>query len=136
MVEDGNLQWLKQFEGLNKRMNNLEHAYKISLKAMDSINLKLSDTIRYYVSTKGDTIKFTAKNWKYKDEWGDFKFEQISPDSGEFKYLVNVPLSGVTYWDRKWFLGKKRYKTEVHSDNPHIKLSELIDIKVVKNNRK
>lgn len=130
LVRDGQLSQLKQLDGINRRMSNLEYLYKITAKAMDSVKVKLNDTTRYYVNDKGDTLIFKATDFKYNDKWASFKAKQITPDSSILTYSVTAPLTGGMYWKRKWFLGKKKYYGEITSENPHIVIPELLNIKV------
>ena len=136
LVEDGKLSQLKQLEGLNKRMNNLEFAYKITAKALDSVNIHLQDTSRWYVDSKGDSVFFKATDFKYSDKWASFKAKQISPDSTTLTYSVTAPLTGAMYWKRKrpilWIFSKKEFFGEVYCENPHVVIPELVNIKVSK----
>jgi hypothetical protein len=130
LVKDGNLQFLKEFEGLKKNYKNLEYAFHSLSKSVDSLHIHLKDSIINYVNEKGDTVKFVAKNWKKQDKWSKFDYKEISPDSAILKYEVDVPLDGVLYWKRRWFLGKKHYFSEMTSENPHVKIPELLELKV------
>jgi len=130
LVKNGNLSFLKEFESLKKNFKNLESAYQIKSKVEDSIKVKILPEEEEYVDEEGDTIEFEAQNWKYADKWSDFDVRQVAPDSVSFKYTVNVPLDGVVYWKRKWFLGKKKYFSEITSENPHVKIPEFLNIKV------
>ncbi len=130
LVKDGNLSFLKEFDGLKKNYKNLEYAFHSLSKSVDSIHIHLNDSIINYIDNKGDTIKFIAKNWKKQDKWSKFEYREVTPDSAILKYEVNVPLDGVLYWKRKWFLGKKHYFSEMTSENPHVKIPELLELKV------
>jgi hypothetical protein len=134
LVRDGQLSQLKQLEGINKRMNNLEFIYQITAKALDSVKVRLQDTTRYYVNDKGDTLIFKATDFKYNDKWASFKAKQITPDSSILTYSVTAPLTGAMYWKRKvpilWIFSKKEYFGEITSENPHIVIPELLNIKV------
>ncbi len=132
LVKDGNLQFLKEFEGLRKNYKNLEFAFQLQAKSIDSLRIHLRDSVTSYIDNKGDTIKFTAKNWNKEDKWSKFTYKQISPDSAILKYEVDVPLDGVYFFKRKWFLGKKRHFAEVVSTNPHVKIPQLLELKVGK----
>ncbi len=130
LVNQGNLQFLKDFEGLKKNYKNLENAFQIQAKSIDSLRVTLIDTSEVYIDKKGDSIKFVAHNFNYEDKWANFQLKQYSPDSTIFKYDVYVPLDGVLYWKRVWFLGKKHYFTEVTSENPYIKINKLLNLKI------
>jgi len=130
LVKQGNLQFLKEFNNLKKNYRNLESAYQIQSKVIDSLNVDLSKTPEIYVNKKGDSVKFIAHNINYEDKWLELQLKQITPDSANLKYSVYVPLDGVLYWKRTWFLGKKHYFSEVTSSNPHIKINKLLNIKI------
>jgi len=132
LVKDGNLQFLQEFQGLKKNYKNLEYAFQSLSKSVDSIYIHLKDTSFTYIDSKGDTVKFIAKNWKKEDKWSKFDYKELSPDSAIFKYEVDVPIDGVLYWKRKWFLGKKKYFSEMTSSNPHVKIPQLLELKVGK----
>jgi|SRR6476620_4719442 len=132
LVKQGNLSFLKDFDNLKKNYKNLEFAYQIQVKISDSLKGKLNfkDTIN--IDSKGDTVKFKAFKWEVKDKWREVSLKQITPDSVVFKEVQNVPLDGVLYWKRKWFLGKKRYWAEATSENPHVTIPKLLNLKVGK----
>ncbi len=130
LVKQGNLQFLKEFDNLKKNYKNLENAFQVQAKSIDSLRITLIDTSEVYIYKKGDSIKFVAHNFNYEDKWTNFQLKQYSPDSTIFKYDVYVPLDGVLYWKRTWFLGKKHYFSEVTSENPHIKINKLLSVKI------
>lgn len=136
LVKDGSLAQLKQLEGLNKRMNNLEFVYRLTAKALDSVRIRLQDTTRLYVTPNGDSVYYRATAFKYSDKWASFKATQLSPDSITLKYSVTVPLTGAMFWKRKhpvlWIFSKKEYFGEITSENPHVVIPELLNIKVGK----
>ena len=128
LVKDGNLPWLKNFEGLKSNFKNLETAFQVQSKLIDSLKAKIHDHQVIYIDKKGDTVKFTAHDINFKDKWSEITVKQISPDSANLKYSIDVPLEGVSYWHRKWFLGKKHEEIEVTSENPHVKINKVLHI--------
>jgi hypothetical protein len=136
LVKDGELAQLKQLEGLNRRMNNLEFAYKITARALDSVRIHLQDTSRFYIDDKGDTVLFKSTSFRYTDKWASFKGVQVSPDSLVLNYSINAPLTGAMYWKRKtpilWIFSKKEYWSEITSENPHVQIPELLTIKALR----
>lgn len=136
LVKEGNLSWLTELQGVKKNMRNLESAYRLRTQVLDSILVKLNDTTRTYITIKGDTIEFKAKDWSYSDKFSSFKSYQITPDSSIFTYNISVPLSGAVYWKRKhpflWIFSKKVYKSELTSENPNVKIIQMDNIKVSK----
>ncbi len=135
LVKNGNLAWMNELQGIKKNLKNLEFAYKITTHVMDSLSVMLLDTTRFYI-VKGDTIRFEAKDWEYTDKWGKFSAKQLMPNKIDFKYDITVPLDGALIWKRKhpylWILSKKEYSSELYSENPHVKVTELVNIKVKK----
>jgi len=130
LVKQGNLQFLKEFNNLKKNYKNLETALQIQVKISDSLKSKLTFIPEKYIDKKGDTIKFNAFKWGRITEWGYDSLKQITPDSVIFKKRESVPLDGVLYWKRKWFLGKKRHFVEVTSKNPEVEIEKLLNIKI------
>ena len=139
LVKDGALKELKQLEGLNKRMNNLEFVYKITARALDSVRIRLQDTTRLVVDSNGDSVYYRSTGFKYSDKWASFRAVQYSPDSITLKYSVTVPLTGAMFWKRKhpilWIFSKKEYFGEITSENPHVVIPELLNIKVGKRSK-
>lgn len=126
LVKSGELGWLNQFQGLKKSMKNLETAYNIQMEASDSLQTKLDKFQSFYINSTGDTIVFQGMKFAYQDEYTILSAQQVSLDSVRVKYSVKVPVSGALFWDRKWFLGKKHYKAEITSENPHVTIPEAV----------
>lgn len=129
MVKEGYLQQISQLGGVKNNLKNLEFVYKITAKAMDSLLAKLNDTTRYYI-TDSDTVFYRVSEFSYKDQWVEINETQLSPFESKVDYTFTVPLTGAMFWDRKWFLGKKTYWGEATSENPHVVIPELVNIKV------
>lgn len=136
MVKEGYLKHLKELEGVKKNLKNVEFVYRITAKALDSAMVKLKDTTKIYVDVKGDTVYYRVSEFHHKDQWAQIDEEQISPFESKVTYSVTVPLTGAMFWDRKWFLGKKSYWGEATSENPHVTIPELVNIKVGRGKRK
>lgn len=136
LVKNGNLAWIKELEGVKKNIKNLEFAYKSQIEVNDSIISKLDFFKKNYINEKGDTILFQAFKWGKATEFGYDSLIQITPDSVLFKEQEIVPLKGGMYWERKipilWVFSKKQYKAEIFSENPDVKITELLNIKVTK----
>ncbi len=135
LADAGQLDWLKEFDGLKKNMSNLESAFRLQAKAGDSINVKLQQLQLTYINEHGDTIMFQGVKFKYSDKYANIRAVQISPDSANLVYDIQVPVSGVLYSKKKWFLGKKRYEAELITDNPHAKLDSIITLQVKKRHK-
>ena len=137
IIKDGQFSQVKNLEGLNKRMNNLETLYQLSLTVQDSLRLKLQIELKKYIAENGDTVLFQATNFKYSDKWSNFKASQVTPDSADFIYTVSTgDVTGAFYWKRKhpilWVFSKKEYWGEVTAENPHVAIPKLTNIRVGK----
>jgi hypothetical protein len=133
LVKEGQLKWLKELEGLKKNMKNLETAYNIQTRVVDSVRTKLEKIQLYYINNKGDTTYYQGMSFKYHDEFTKIDAIQVTLDSIKVNYSVAVPITGDVYWSRKWFLGKKTYKAEVVSSNPHVQIDKIISLKLKHN---
>lgn len=112
----------KRFEGLNKKLNNLSSAVTTSSVTNTTFNARLTDTV-YVNIVNRDTVRMPAKKFEWADTSGFNKFNGIIVDdkiTGSFESIDS--LETVTYWERKWALGKKRYFTEIESKNPNTKV--------------
>lgn len=128
LAEEGQLTWLKEFEGLKKNMKNLESAYKLQAKATDSVKAKLEELEGYYINDDGDTVLYKGMKFNFQDKFTTLKARQISPDSISVTYNIEVPLAGAVFWKRKWFLGKKQYYSEMSSENPNVVIDSVISL--------
>jgi len=109
--ETDRLQFLKQFDKLKKDLRNLEAAGTFDwLVEEDSIPMVESfelcpDSIRVFT-------------FKLKDAYNDIEAKVIDTP----RFDIRVPINYVDYWDRKWFLGKKKWYRETTSPNKLIRL--------------
>jgi hypothetical protein len=130
-----NVQELKdlssQFEGLKKSLKNLENYMSVNSSTTIERTIKVKDTIIY---NKKDSSKTLVRHFSYKDKWQKDSVAIIG-DSAQFFHTNKDSLSIVGYWDRSWFLGKKKYFTEIKSYNPNTKIDYQRSIKVSKRKR-
>ena len=114
----------KEFEGVKKNLKNLENYIEVSSTTNIHKTVKIKDTTIYI-----NNIAHKEQYFDYKD-----KYDTITCiiDSGKatFDIKSSTSLEEVQYWDRKWFLGKKKYFTEIKSLNPNTKIIRQKDIKV------
>lgn len=101
----------KEFDGVKKSLSNLENYTKLSEVTTINKTIYIIDSSFIY-SDKYDTIKGIIKN-------GKVNLTDIHRDS----------LIIVQYWDRAWFLGKKKYYTDIKSTNPNTKIDYQKNIK-------
>jgi hypothetical protein len=93
-----------QVEGLKNNMKNFVSYNKVGTETTIKKTVVVKDSIFVY-TTKRDTIR-----------------GRLVGDSIQLEGVTHTVLDVVTYWDRKWFLGKKKEWTEVTSDNPDTKI--------------
>lgn len=124
------LAFLSEFEGLNKRLNNLDVATRTTARLVAEFKIPLGDT----TIIMPDSSRLKARNFDNHNEWIELK-GTIFPDSVVIKPVVTVPLVSVDYWQRRKILffriGKKDWFHETTSKNPyvHITKNEVTRIK-------
>jgi len=105
------LQFLKQFDKLKKDLRNLEAAGTFDwLVEEDSI--PMVETFE----PCPDSIKVFT--FKLKDQYNDIEAKVIDTP----RFDIRVPINYIDYWERKWFLGKKKWYRETTSPNKLIRL--------------
>lgn len=118
-----------RFDGVNKRLNNVESLSKVTISAVASLQGTSQDTVLVRDSVAVAAFQFEAFDPHFRVEGvviPTLKKVEVTPT-----FSANV--YAVTYWKRKHkFLGmrfgKKEYRSEITSDNPYLKFS---DYKVV-----
>lgn len=119
------LQFLKQFDKLKKDLRNLEAAGSFDwLVEEDSI--PMVETFE----PCPDSIKVFT--YKLKDQYNDIEAKVIDTP----RFDIRVPINYVDYWDRKWFLGKKKWYRETTSPNKLIRLEAQESFVVSKRKKK
>jgi hypothetical protein len=116
----------KEFSGLKKSIKNLENYMSVNSSTTITQTIKIKDTIIYNAK---DSSRIFLKHFTYKDKWQSDSVAIIG-DSARFFHNSRDSLAVVGYWDRKWFLGKKSYFTEIKSYNPNTKIDYQRSIKV------
>jgi hypothetical protein len=114
-----------RFNGVNKRLNNVEAMSKVTLTAIASLKTIATDTV-----ILRDSIALTA--WKFSAYDPYFRVDGlVYPTTKEV--IVNpfftANVYAINYWKRPHkFLGirfgKKQYKAEITSDNPYVNFSD------------
>lgn len=119
------LQFLKQFDKLKKDLRNLEAAGTFDwLVEEDSIPMTES-----FVPCPDSIKVFT---FKLKDAYNDIEAKVIDTP----RFDIRVPINYIDYWERKWFLGKKKWYRETTSPNKLIRLEAQESFVVSKKKRK
>lgn len=124
MQHDERLSWISKFDGVNKRLNNVEQATRTTAHIVGSFHIPLADTV--YKHVDGTLVK--AKTFNNKDPWLNLS-GVITGDSVLTKADVPVPLESIILWERKGkFLpkvfGRKEYSTQTTSANPYVKITK------------
>lgn len=105
------LQFLKQFDKLKKDLRNLEAAGTFDwLVEEDSIPM-----VESFVPCPDSIRVFT---YRLKDQYNDIEAKVIDTP----RFDIRVPINYIDYWERKWFLGKKKWYRETTSPNKLIRL--------------
>lgn len=121
------LEYLKQFDGLKKSLKNLENAVNTNLKITTKVEGKLNDSTFTVLNGK-DTTYVLGKTFKLEDNYRKLSIAIVDRNITVDETMI-VPLSIVTYWERKkilWLkIGKKHYTTEATSENPHVKIDKI-----------
>jgi len=109
--ETDRLQFLKQFDRLKKDLRNLEAAGTFDwLVEEDSIPM-----VETFVPCPDSIRIFT---YRLKDQYNDIEAKVVDTP----RFDIRVPINYVDYWERKWFLGKKKWYRETTSPNKLIRL--------------
>jgi hypothetical protein len=130
LQDDERLAWIRNFESVNKRLNNIEQASRTTMQIVGDFKIPLGDTTIVNI----DSTITRARKFDNHNEW--FRIKGIvTSDSIVTTPYIPVPLESVIVWERKHkFLGirfgKKQYSSETSSPNPyvHILKHEVIRI--------
>lgn len=134
LVKNGDLEYLQQFDNLNKRLNNLEATMQSNTRTISRFSTGLADTV---IIDHSDSSTFKARKFNYKSKYltaqGLILADTLRMDS----LVMEVPIATVVYWQRqhwklfgnrrKWLpklFGKKQYLSEITSDNPDVKITQ------------
>lgn len=121
-----NQEWINKFGKLKKDYRNLEFAFNAKIDVSDTVTGTATDSVFVYVT---DSTGYQLKEYTFTDEWATITAKEIGDNKALFTYRVTVSVSGILYWDRKWFLGRKRYWGVASSDNPNASIPELVMLK-------
>lgn len=116
----------KEFDGVKKNLRNVEHVTQITAQIIDSLKLPTNDTT---MVINNEIVN--VKTFDYQDDYNRVS-GIVMKDSTSVHLEIEVPLDGVVYWERKWFLGKKIYTTEMTSKNSKVHITKLESIRVTK----
>lgn len=130
--EDQQLQFIKQFNSVNRRLDNLYAAAKFSATSSISIAAPIRDTL---VVLPDFPEGLTKRYFEWRDEY-NFLEGVLSKDSANINMICRIPVEGVVIeerdkWrlfgkERKWLpFGKKRIKAELTSPNRSARITDV-----------
>lgn len=131
LVTSERMNFIKQFEGINKSLNNLDEISQAQLLVTKDWKLPLRDSM---IHTADSTV-IAVKTFAYKDSLttitGTISGNEVQPH-----IEIIVPLHGVIYWQRKKILGlrigRKKWFSEITSSNPIVKIKSQEIIRISK----
>jgi hypothetical protein len=132
MLEDERLAWIRNFESVNKRLNNIEQASRTTAVAMGNFRIPLRDTMILNI----DSFLTKVKTFDNHNEW--FRIRgMVLEDTVVTTPIIPVPLQSVLTWQRKRKLlgirfGRKQWFSETASENPYVKITKHEVIRVGK----
>lgn len=117
------LNFIKQFEGVKKNARNINTVLEVTAKSTTDVELVSRDSLEWEL-------------FEFKDEFNNLKVVSKN-DTISITHVVEVPLQGAIFWQRKKILGfirigKKTYEIHMTSPNPNVHLTNLSSIKVSK----
>jgi hypothetical protein len=132
LSNDRHLEYLKQFEGLKSNLKNLTVATNVTAQAVANFQGKLTDT-----TVTIDSVSHKA--WTFLNEDTYTREEgTVIPDLSKVitKISMEVPIQGALFWQRKKILflriGKKQWRSEFTSPNPHVRLTKTEQLLIQK----
>jgi hypothetical protein len=131
LINTERLEFIKQFNGVNKRLNNLESVNQTTAQLIREWQLPLRDTFLLSI----DSSMLPAKVFAYSDSLntisGVIQGNEIKP-----RISITVPLQGIVYWQRKRILGfrigRKKWYSEITSTNPYVRIKRHQNIQIRK----
>lgn len=128
LLETERLNFVKTFDGVNKRLNNLEHASQTTLEAVGNFRMGLKDS-----TLRVDDSSMTVRKFDNNNGWFHIS-GYVARDTIIVHPQFNMTMQSVLYWKRKKILGlrigRKEYFKETTSLNPfvHITRDEFITV--------
>lgn len=114
-----------EFKELKRNLKNLDSYSQINTTTDIHRTIKLKDTI--ILNQKSVVVQ--GKTFNYSDKFDTIKGVVVN-DSVQWQIKHKDSLEVVSYWKRKWFLGKKTYECEIKSTNPNTQISYQKNLKV------
>lgn len=114
----------EDYKDIKKSLKNLENYNKIGSTTIINNTTHIKDTIFF----GKDSTATKASVFSYKNKFENI-YGVIKGDSIDWTIEHRDSLEIVQYWDRTWFLAKKKYFTEIKSANPNTKIDYQKSIK-------
>lgn len=133
LQSDERLSWIRNFEGINKRMSNLESATRTTAVAVANFKIPLGDT----TIIMPDSTKVHARTFDNHNEWYRIK-GFVAGDTLVTTPEVTVPLESVIYLGKRtkkilfFRVGPREVLSETTSPNPFVKITKSEVIRVTK----
>lgn len=134
LQSDPRLDWIKQIEAVNKRLNNVEQISQITAKVVGDFKIPIRDTI---IVTPDSSI--TIRTFDNQDQW--FRLSGVVlPDTIEAIPFVKVNIKTVMLWERERWpskkfglkIGRKEYSVHGMTDNPYATITGMEITEIVK----
>ena len=150
LQSDERLAWVRQFESVNKRMNNLESATRTVAQAVGSFTMPLKDTSLILsgwlndstwlaLGDTADRAPTPARVFDNTNEWIRVR-GIITDDTVTVRVNTKVPIESVVVFERKKVLGlkigRKQWFQETASPNPYVRITESTVIRVSKRKKR
>lgn len=141
LQSDERLAWVRQFESVNKRMNNLESATRTVARAVGEFKIPIDTTTQQGWTWLDDStwLQPNVRTFDNHNEWIHIR-GTITADTVVVYADAKVPIESVVVFERKKFLGlrigRKQWFTESASPNPYVKITESTVIRVGKRKRR
>ncbi len=135
------LAFLQQFDGLKKKIGNLESALRIKSVAIVNVKLLNRDSVpspSVEGAQRADESNEAGRFFTYQDQY-NFINGLSGSDSTAIYAEIQVPIDGAIYWKRKhhfifesWRYGKKEYFSELTCPNKWVTLTNHEFIRILK----
>ncbi len=146
LQSDERLAWVRQFESVNKRMNNLESATRTVARTVGTFSIPTQpvDTTGFDKWWNDSTFWQTedlalTRTFDNRDEWIRLQ-GTITDDTVVVRANALVPIENVVVFERKKILGlrigRKQWFSETASPNPYVTITESTVIRVGKRKKR
>lgn len=129
MADDERLSWIRKFEAVNKRLNNIEQATRTTAVATANFRIPLRDTIIWKkFNLNKDSTQVLARSFDNHIEWFRIRGFVLS-DTVVTDPYVPIELQTVFLWERKRKIlgirfGRKQWFSESASTNPYVEIKK------------